>query len=227
MAAGKAAELDLVRTWHEAGILLSAPPDQEIQTGFQLPEVWLTGSVDAVIKPPNWNKPVPVEIKQKFSEVVEEMLLGRGPDSAHVSQIKVQLAFIKMFQDELWPGLDPVTHGYIYYLSRDDPSVTAEFRVDLDMKFFETGIERLRQWRHMFEEEILPSVNPSKKHPMGWRWSYQPCVWCDYKPVCKADHEQKIDSLSQSTGIPRAKLIREHYDYDAARKRVKERWANT
>jgi CRISPR/Cas system-associated exonuclease Cas4 (RecB family) len=227
MEAGKSIEVSLVKTYEQAGILLSASPDSDIQTGFELPEVWLTGSVDAIIKPYNWNMPIPIEIKTKYAHVIEEMLKGRGPDKAHISQIKVQLAFVRMYQEKMWPGLDPVTHGYLYYLSRDNPHNTAEFRVDLDQRFFDMGVERLRQWRHYFEEDVLPSIDPSKKHPMGWRWSYRPCSWCDYKPVCKSDHEKGTQALSESVGIPRANLVREHYDFDEARKRVKERWKDT
>lgn len=225
MSAGKGIEVELVRTWHDAGILLSAGPDEEIQTGFELAEAWLTGSVDAIIKPRNWNKPVPVEIKTKYQDVIDQMLTGaKGPDEAHVRQIKTQLGFTRIFQSELWPGLDPVTHGYIYYLSRDKPSMTAEFRVDYDERFFEMGVERLKEWRRMFEEGFLPSINPSKKHPMGWRWSYPPCQWCDFKKTCKLDHEAKQEDLLDSVGIERAKLIRKHYDPVKARERVKKRW---
>jgi hypothetical protein len=230
MEVGKAMEVDLVRHYEEAGILLSAAPDEEFQTGFQVPEIWLTGSVDAVIKPRNWNKPLPIEIKSKDRATVEEMLVGaRGPDPGHVSQIKVQLALVRKFQDELWPGLDPVTHGYIYYMSRGDKKgerkvITAEYKVEYDEKFFVLGSAQLKRWKTYFEEDFLPSVNPSKKHPMGWRWSYQPCQWCNFKRSCKLDFEAKETQLSKSVGIERAKLVRPEYDPQAARKRVLDRW---
>jgi CRISPR/Cas system-associated exonuclease Cas4 (RecB family) len=225
MSAGKAIEVELVRTWHEAGILLSAAPHEEHQTGFQLEKAWLTGSVDAIIKPPRWNKPLPVEIKTKYQDVIDKMKAGvLGPDEAHVSQIKVQLAFVKLFQKELWPGLDEVTHGYIYYLSRDRPSDTAEFRVDLDWDFFQIGVRQLMRWRAWFEEGFLPSENPSKKHPMGWRWTYPPCKWCNFKKICKLDFEQGVTDLNESVGVERTKRIREKYDPAAARQRVLERW---
>jgi hypothetical protein len=69
MSAGEAAEVELVRTYHEAGILLSAAPDDPQQTGFEMADAWLTGSVDCIIKPPNWNKPLPIEIKTKYDAV--------------------------------------------------------------------------------------------------------------------------------------------------------------
>lgn len=230
MAAGKAIETELVRTWHKAGILLSAPPDAEFQTGFEHPEAWLTASTDAIILPPRWNKPVPVEIKSKYDVEIEKMLVGaRGPDDNHISQIKVQLALVRLHQDELWPGLDPVTHGYIYYLSRDMPSKTAEFRVDLDERFFDVGVNTLKQWRAWFDEGLLPELNPSKRdsrygHPNGWKWSYPPCVYCPFKKTCQLDFREGVTDLEQTIGIDRAKMIRPDYDPEAARKRVRDRW---
>lgn len=227
MAAGKAIEYELVSTLHEAGIVISAGPDEPIQTGFTFADAWLTGSVDCVIQPYGWNIPIPIEIKSKYQEVIEEMQLGRRkPDEGHIFQLKVQLALVRDAQEkgELWADLDLVTHGYIYYLSRDRPFETAEFRVDYDPRFFDAGIEKLKEWKQMFKDERLPSENPSKKHPYGWRWSYQPCQWCDFKKTCKLDFEQGIDTLPESVGINRAKLVNPDYSYDEARQRVLDRW---
>lgn len=221
MSIGKAVEYEFVKAWYEAGILLSAPPDEEVQTGFEFSEVWLTGSVDSIIEIDG--RPVPVEIKTKSAEHIQEMCVGkRGPDERHVSQLKVQIALAKLSND--WPNKKPITHGYLYYASRNDPTKTAEFRVDLDEKFFDAGIEKLRQWRAWFEEGVLPSINPTKKHPMGWRWSYQPCKWCPFKKSCQSDHKESIDSLEESTAVYRAGRIREDYDAELARLKVLARW---
>lgn len=224
---GKAMEIDIVDAWNRHGILLSAAPDEKVQTGFELPEAWLTCSVDAVIQPRNWNKPLPIEIKSAYKRDIDAMKVGKiGPKSNHVRQLKVQLAFVRAAQEkgEKWASLDLVTHGYVYYFSRDNPADTAEFRVDYDPRFFELGVARLKEWRSYFEEDFLPSINPSKKHPMGWKWSYPPCQFCDFKKTCKLDHEQNVQALSESVGIARAKLIRPDYDPDAALGRVKKRW---
>lgn len=229
MEVGKAMEVTLVQAMYEAGILLSAPPDAEHQTGFEYPEAWLTGSVDCIIQPFNWNKPLPIEIKSKDRATVEAMQAGRGPDDAHVSQLKVQLALVRIFQQEMWPGLDPVTHGFIYYMSRGDKKgeqslLTAEFRVDLDLDFFKIGVARLKEWAELFRRGVLPSDNPSKRHPMGWRWSYQPCQFCSYKKTCKLDFEHGTDDLTQSIGVDRAEMIRPGYDSEIARAAVLGRW---
>jgi len=237
MAAGKAIELELVRTYEEAGILLSAGPDEEVQTGFEYPGAWLTGSVDCVIQPEGWTKPLPIEIKSKYQAAIDEMLVGkRGPDDAHVIQLKVQLALIAIEQKSggLWSDMDPVTHGFIFYLSRDKPSSTAEFRVDLDMSFFDVGAERLMTYAGYFHEEVLfenPKGKRSSKfgHPMGgagFKWSQQPCAWCPFKKTCQLDFRQSITDLSESVGINRSKLVRKHYDYKKARQRVFDRWAD-
>lgn len=237
MNAGKQAELDIVDAFAEAGMLLSAKPTDKIQTGFEVPESWLTGSVDCVIL--RHNRPLPIEIKTKDRETIDDMRMGKvGPDIAHVFQLKTQLGLVALAQDngEKWANLDRVTHGFIYYQSRGDKKgereiITAEFRVDLDERFFEIGIERLKQWQQMFLDDVLPEDNPGKRtskfgHPMGWKWSYLPCAWCDFKKTCQLDFRQDIHQLSESVGIDRAKLVRKDYDLEAARQRVKDRWTD-
>ena len=235
MAAGKGIELELVQTYADAGILLSARPEEEIQTGFQWRPAWLTGSVDCVIQWPGTQMAVPIEIKTKYQEAIDEMKLGkRGPDLSHIFQLKVQLALvnISMAQGQIWKEYTPPTHGFIYYLSRDRPSDTAEFRVDYDLKFFERGVERLQKWIEFFKEDVLPEAPKGKRttnfgHPMGgagMKWSQLPCAWCDYKKTCQLDFRQSNFKLSESVGIDRTKAAREHYDPEAARQRVFDRW---
>jgi hypothetical protein len=227
---GKQFETTLVNALFVAGFLISSP-DPDEQTGFELPEAWMTGSVDAVIA--YENKPIPIEIKQRKHAVVQEMKLGRGPFPEHISQIKVQIGFIRLYQKLgiMWEDMDLCTHGYIYYGSRDDPDkTTAEFRVDYDENFFVAGIEKLKRWRTYFEEDMLPELNPGKRstifgHPNGWKWSKQPCQWCSFKKTCQLDFREGVTQLSNSNGVNRAKLVRKNYDVDAARQRVKARWA--
>jgi hypothetical protein len=229
--AGLAVEATLVKAFSDAGILLSSS-DPRNQTGFELPEAWLTSSVDAVIVFFDGNKPVPVEIKNRSAEVVAEMKLGRGPFPEHVSQNKVQTAFIRLYQERgwMWEDMDLATHGLIYYVSRDNPLETAEFRVDLDQEFFVAGIQKLKRWRGHFDEDLLPEDNPGKRttqfgHPHGWRWSKQPCQWCQFKKTCQLDFRESVTQLSDSNGVNRARLVRPDYDPVAARQRVKQRWA--
>ena len=237
MAAGKAIEVELVQTFSDAGILLSAKPTEKVQTGFVWPEGWLTGSVDCVIQWPSTNMAVPIEVKSKYQRAIDEMKVGkRGPDLTHVFQIKTQLALIynAMSAGKIWKGYDPPTHGYIYYLSRDEPSDTAEFRVNLDIKFFHAGVARLKQWKQFFLDDVLPESPKGKRttnfgHPMGqegFKWSQLPCQWCDYAKTCKLDFRQNIQTLSESTGVGRTKAARDgNYDPAEAVQEVKDRWA--
>jgi CRISPR/Cas system-associated exonuclease Cas4 (RecB family) len=230
---GKAVESELVRTWYEAEILLSSP-DPDEQTGFEYPDAWLTSSVDAVLKPRGWNKPLPVEIKNRSAQVVAEMQTGRGPFPEHVAQIKAQIGFVRMYQEAglLWSDLDPVTHGMIYYLSRDMPTNTAEFRIDYDHNFFVAGVERLKRWRAYFEEGLLPEINPGKRasrygHPHGWRWSYEPCQFCNFKKTCQLDFREGRDQLRDSIGVDIAQKLRPSYDAESTILRVRARWTPT
>lgn len=227
---GKAIESELVATWDAADILISSSdPDQ--QTQFEYPDAWLTSSVDAVLKPDGWNKPLPVEVKNRSAKVIDEMQHGRGPFPEHISQIKVQIAFIRLYQEMglLWSDLEPVTHGLLYYVSRDMPTDTAEFRVDYDRNFFVEGIERLKRWRAYFEEGLLPELNPGKRssrfgHPNGWKWSYEPCATCAFKKVCQLDFREGRDQLRDSIGVDIAQKIRPDYDAEATILRVRARW---
>jgi hypothetical protein len=75
--AGKDIERQVVSRWAEMGILLSAAPEETLQTGFVDKEYWLTGSTDAVVLPYRWRKPHMVEVKSKAVEKVEEMKWAR------------------------------------------------------------------------------------------------------------------------------------------------------
>lgn len=92
MDAGKDLEIQLVRRWHQAGMLLSAPPDAEFQTQFEDPEYWLTSTVDAIIVRPRSTRPVIAEVKNIGADVMDEMVrLLRGPSEDHVRQLKCQI----------------------------------------------------------------------------------------------------------------------------------------
>lgn len=232
MAEGKAIEEEIVWACHHAGILISAPPDDEHQTGFEDPEHWLTGSVDSVILPKGSNTPTPVEIKSKSMADLIAMHEGeKGPDPAHVAQLKTQIAMVRAGQDEMWPDLDlkPCRGGYIYYVSRDPKFMgkqnTYEFWFDYDENFHKAGLARLKEWRGMFLEDMLP-VGPeaTKKHPMGWKWSEIPCKWCDYKKICQEDHKNGTADLTHSAGVEDTQAIRHKYKPEDARKRVDKRW---
>lgn len=229
--AGLAIEDDLVRMLEENGRLISAGPDSERQTGFVVKELWLTGTVDSAIA--IGNRAVPVEIKTKWEGHIAEMREGkRGPDAKHVRQLKAQLGLIRLAQEsgELWSDLKPATYGYIYYHPRDSkynpskPVETAEFYVSFDKDYFEAGTDFIRRTQELWNRGELPSDNPNKRHPMGWHWSKDPCMFCNYKPSCQKDHKEGITELEASNALQFAKHIDPDYDYIEARSRVADRW---
>lgn len=232
MDIGKAMEVTLVNSFYKAGILLSAPPDSAVQTQYIDSEHWFSATTDAVILPPRWNKPLPIEIKTKDRKTVEKMNVGAvGPDEAHIRQCKVEIAIVRILQRTLWPSLELADHGILYYMARGDKKkertvLTAEFRVDYDQKFWIEGLKTLKRWQKHFLDGELPH-DPQyfgKRHPFGWRWSYQPCVWCNYGKECRDDHKAKQTDLLKSAGIERTKRIRPDYDPEETRQHVKSRW---
>lgn len=239
---GLAVEDALVKAWHSYGILLSPPPGSPIQMGFIDPETWLSGNCDAVILHPQLKRPHAVECKNRYQKVIDRMRLGlEGPDPKHVIQLKTYICFLHVLSKHFWPELPALRDGTIYYASRDNPRVTAEFFVELDEDFMEAGREVLLQWKDWFEKDILPSqlagvidkdknakgqfVN-SGRHPLGkaWKWGELPCKWCDYKKVCRADFENNTTDLSDSYAIGHAREIRGSYDYDEVREAVFAAW---
>lgn len=235
--AGKAIEVDLVTVLHEYGRLISAPPDAQEQTNFAIPEAMLTGTVDSAVV--MRDRPTPVEIKTKHESVIRQMRTGLvGPDDSHVRQAKTQMGLVRAAQErgEMWTQYEICDRAYVYYMPRDskydprEPIETAEFLIEYDPAFFEVGLERLKQWRALFDEEVLPEENPGKRtsrfgHPNGFKWSYAPCQFCSYKKACQLDFRAGVTDLSQSHGIELAQKARPDYDYAVARKRVQDRWA--
>ena len=92
MDAGKDLEVQLVRRWYQAGMLLSQPPDSPVQTEFEDPEHWLTSTVDAIVVRPRSTRPVVAEVKNTSAEVMDQMKrLLRGPSEEHARQVKCEI----------------------------------------------------------------------------------------------------------------------------------------
>lgn len=126
----------------------------------------------------------------------------------------------------------PPDYGYIYYVSRDNPVDTFEFYYEYDPNFMAEGRAKLAQWRQSFIEDILPQTNFDNKrfaHPFGWKWTEEPCKYCDFGQICRDDMRAAKESgqhvmLSDSVAIDDAKHIRENYSIEAVRTAVFERW---
>ena len=230
MAVGRAIEDEYVETWERAGVLLSAGVNAAHQTGFVYRKAWLTGNTDGILRPPGWDKGHVVEVKSKDGKVIDKMRAGeKGPDDAHIRQLKVYIALANIVSPFWWPHLKPVVSGSIYYISRERPENIAEFFFPLDMAFFEEGVRRLQAWRDDFLEDRLPPRNPS------WKWSGPACIYCPFKNLlrtspgkfdagCKVDDKNKVTSLSKSTTIKWAQHINPDYDPADTRQAVLDRW---
>lgn len=225
--AGKDIENQIVKRWHNAGWLLTAPPGSPVQTGFADPDSWLTCSVDAALdlrSACSYEHVLPVDVKGKDHAVVTEIRAGkRGADAGHVQQVTVQTAFCRSEHERMgWGkmGLEPAKGASLLYVSRQRPGYRAEVHVPWDEARYEKGLAVLGEWRDSFLAGALP------ERPKAWRWTEEPCKWCDHRDVCKFDIRKDVVKLEDSTAISKAQAVRPTYDYERARYAVLERWSN-
>ena len=167
------------------------------------------------------NRPYAVEIKTKYQRVIDEMIAGdKGPDPQHVNQIMTYISLAHFYGKEYWPDLDECIGGSLLYVSRDNPSITKEFKFKFDKDWWETGTKRLLDWKALFIEGTLPDK------PEGFMWSKGACKFCKFKKHgCKPDFQDNVTELSKSNAIDWAN---EHYnfeyDYEDTRQKVLNRW---
>lgn len=226
---GKAVEYQIVYRWGKAGLTIGgAHPlkdgDPITQVGFADPETWLTGASDSILNlMPDWDCALPVDIKSKAHDVVENMKLGKvSYDIKHYMQLQGYIYLASKFHEEMgWDklGLKPAQGGIIYYVSRQDPRFTREFFVDANWNFIRLAKERMIEWKKMFAEDVLPP------RPKEWKWTEEPCKWCTFKrDACKPDYKNSIVKLSESKSIEFAKRIRPSYNLETKQKEVFNRW---
>jgi hypothetical protein len=226
---GKAVEQQIVYRWAKAGLTLGMEVPESEDTPFEQvkfadEKTWLTGSADAILDlRPHLNSVVPVDIKSKKQDVVEDMRAGRKSyEEKHFNQVQAYLYLCNIFHEEMgWSemGLEPAKSAYIFYASRQDPRTTAEFYIPIDWDFINSGLEQLALWRDSYLNDELP------ERPKEWRWTEEPCKWCPMKKyVCKPDNKAKVTKLSESNAIEFAKELRPSYDFEETKKEVLKRW---
>ena len=134
--------------------------------------------------------------------------------------------------------LEPVQHGFLYYVSRDNPAETREFYYEYDPEFMRKGREQLAIWRKYFESGLLPQTHLKGKHPFGWNWTTEdsPCKWCPFGPtgsyVCREDHQEAVKRgellpMAESLAVEEAREAREDYNLDLVRAAVAARWQDS
>lgn len=216
--AGKDIEIQIGKRLERAGVLLSESPDAEHQTGFVDEEHWLTGSPDFIIFAPQINRPHVIEVKCKSAKVIEDMQTGkRSFFPEHRNQALTYIGFVN--EENLWPDYDPCDSGSIYYLSRDNPSESHEFKFSLNVEFMKSGKEKLKEWQEYFLAQKLPP------RPKSWKWTEHPCKWCPVKKLCKLDDKEGVEDLADSNAVKFAeKTYTFDYNYEKTYSRVLERW---
>lgn len=128
--------------------------------------------------------------------------------------------------------LKPPHYGYLYYVSRDNPTDTFEFYIEHDEQFMASGRAKLIEWQQNFINNVLPQTNFTDKrfsHPFGWLWGDEPCKWCDYGDHCRSDHKKAIEkgmvlALHESEAVEFAKGVKADYELDLVKIAVGERW---
>lgn len=220
MEAGLDIEDRIVKRFERAGVLLSEPPEAEHQTNFREDEAWLSGSSDAIIKPPRMNRPYVVEIKSKYQRIIDEMIAGeRGPDDQHINQVMTYISLANNYGKDYWPDLDDCIAGSLLYVSRDNPSITKEFKFTYDPDWWKKGKQRLIDWKTLYIDGKIP------EKPKGFMWSKGACKYCKFKKhACKPDFQNDVTDISKSNAIDWAKEVWPDYDYETTRDKVLKRW---
>jgi hypothetical protein len=95
------------------GRLLSASVDAEHQIGFEDADHWLTGSPDIICLPKFWNRPLVIEAKSAYLDVVQEMRnLQRPCIAGHARQCQGYVDIGYHVSPKLWPRVVVCKHTW-------------------------------------------------------------------------------------------------------------------
>lgn len=208
---GKAIEMLLVRRWHDEGRLLSAGPNETVQTGFIDPKVWLTGNTDAVLLRPFHHRPHVVDVKSKDHDVVLDMLYGRRSfDPDHRHQILTYIAGFHeqhpwstvMICKDTWTladhgPLDGQPKSVCRVHKSDSCLQEIELEPAIDGSLYYVSRSRPRVTAEFYFEydpafmiKGRTKLAEWKQHfvdgtlperPKDWKWSEPPCQYCPLK----------------------------------------------
>src|SRR2546428_10355427 len=108
--------------------------------------LWLSCYMDAVIGlRPDWDSVMPVEIKSKSNDAIEQMKVGaKSYDQKHYNQLQAYIFYCRN-NHKYWKdsGLSKARGGIIYYASRENPRNTCQYYVDIDTELIESAIIQL------------------------------------------------------------------------------------
>ncbi len=226
--AGKDVENQITYRWARAGITVggSCSLNEDVepaQLRLQDPEHWLSCAIDSCLDlRPDWPAVCPVDVKSKPDKTINELRVGAASyDPRHRAQVISYVHVCRLNHEAMgWAdmGLEPANGGFLYYCSRDNPTNAVEFWIEYDEAEVENALTLLQQWRIGYEKGILP------ERPKAWRWTEQPCKWCDLKKLCKADVKDGVTDLFLS-GVNRYAVgVNPSYDARKVHAQVLRRW---
>lgn len=231
MEQGRAAERQIVYRMGHAGMTLSGSvsldPDVDgKQLNLMDPTYWLTGSLDAALDGrllrPRSDRVVPLDVKSKDDKGLLKLRLGEAqPPRNYVAQVMTYCYLARIYHAEMgWEdiGLREAEGGIIYFVSRNNPRDTHEHWVKYDQGYVDAGLERLERWIQHFHDGELPERDRS------WRWTEDPCKWCDYKKACKQDIKDGVVHFVESSAVALARTRNADYDPRRVVRQVKEAW---
>src|SRR4029077_14369434 len=96
---------------------------------------------------------VPIDIKSKDHEVITDLRFGkREPDKKHILQLQCYFYLVdKLMEVEgiEWE-LEKPTGGFLYYVSRQDPTYVKDVWVQRDDDLIDKSVETLKQLKNNF-----------------------------------------------------------------------------
>lgn len=225
---GQAAEDQIVYRWGKLGITVGGSVAvregaRTVQLYLEDKEIWLSGSVDAVLDlRPSYDSVLPVDVKSKSHEAIKEMKEGkRSYDEKHYAQVLAYIYLTSLVYEEMgWPeiGLKPPRGAVIFYVSRENPRYTHEYYIPAKWAEIEWAVGRLKMTRDSFLNGI---ILPREE---GWMWSEGECKYCKFKKhACKPDQIKGINSVEKSSGIEWAKINKD-YDLEYYKSKIISRW---
>jgi hypothetical protein len=229
MRQGIAAEDQIVFRWGRAGLTIagSVPLNEGgriRQLAIRSPEHWLAGFTDSVLdlRRIGWDYVTPVDVKSKSEKKIREMQDGNPPDDGEYrTQVMIYTwGCIQIHEQMGWAdmGLKPAIGGSILYVSRDNPRNSYEVWVPYEESYVQELLDDLLEWKAQFLAGRLPP------RPKEWRWTEQPCKWCDFKKMCKQDIRDDVNVLYDSCTVKFAREVDPGYDPEKNRRMVVKRW---
>jgi hypothetical protein len=108
------------------GRLLSAGTGSQHQIGLEDADHWLTGSPDLIVLPPFWNRPLVIEKKTAYHDVVEAMRnLTRSYIPAHGRQCLGYIGLGHHLSPQLWPTVVVCKHTWRLAEEGSEPVIDA------------------------------------------------------------------------------------------------------